>query len=399
MGIGGEQSQQKTIRILTRAMGSRIRVDELSNADLRPYRLPFLHRISQSKSVQVSIWHGQPARGLGAPSARPQGVPVTEKDVKNLFWPGGRHRVLWQRGVLGVLSSDSEVLVCPEVIHNVGVWLIALTHRLFGKRLVLKGYFYRPTRGRFSRASFFLRRLLHRRAATFLAYTDRGARSLLAEGISEDRVFVSQNSLDTEMLMTLATEVDPGFGVKAREELGLGDGPVLLFLGKLIEVKRVDIAVDVVSQLNRSTSLLVVGEGKARRQLEERALGLPVRFLGAIYDERELASYFSMTDLLVLPGRVGLTCVHGFANGVPCVTTHEALVEQSPEYDYIQDGYNGVVVSSTDPSEHATAIRELLSDRERLASLSEGAVKTAEALGVSRMVEQYEKAVLRAVSD
>jgi glycosyltransferase involved in cell wall biosynthesis len=376
----------------------RTHVIELSNADLRPYRIPFLQRMAMSDSIHLEVWHGQAPRDFGAPAEPVRDVPVPDRRIQNVFWPRGRHRVLWQRPALKALFSDAEVLVCPEVVHNLSVWLIALAHRLLGKRLILKGYFYRPSE-RLGKLGGALRRLLHRRAAAYLPYTSRGGRALLDEGIAEDRVFVSGNTLDTEALTNLAREVDPRFEATARAELGIEPGPVLLFLGKLIEVKRVDIAIAIIGKLDIQASLLVIGEGRLRRDLEELASGLPVRFLGPIYDETVLAGYLSLADLVLLPGRVGLTCIHGFASGVPCVTSNESLVEQSPEYEYVQDGYNGLVIPSIDPLEHAKAIATLLGDPERLEGLAKGALETAARLDMSGMVHQYEQAVRRALLD
>jgi glycosyltransferase involved in cell wall biosynthesis len=51
-----------------------------------------------------------------------------------------------------------------------------------------------------------------------------------------------------------------------------GSGPVLMFLGKLVEVKRVDIAIEVVRALDIPVSLLVIGDGSVRRHLENQFL-------------------------------------------------------------------------------------------------------------------------------
>ena len=157
-------------------------------------------------------------------------------------------------------------------------------------------------------------------------------------------------------------------------------------------------AVELLKNLDGEVSLVVIGDGFLRDELEGLGRGLPVRFRGAIYDELELARYFKLADILVLPGRVGLTCVHGFANGVPCVTTREDVVEQSPEYDYVEHGYNGLILPSDDPATHANAIRDLLEDPEALNRLGMGALETAQRLTMGRMVEEYEDAVLKAAS-
>jgi glycosyltransferase involved in cell wall biosynthesis len=143
-------------------------------------------------------------------------------------------------------------------------------------------------------------------------------------------------------------------------------------------------------------SLVVIGDGTQRGELEREGEGLPIRFRGAIYDEAELARYFKLADLLVLPGRVGLTCVHGFANGVPCITTRGGIVEQSPEYEYVEHGYNGLILPSDDPAVHAGAIRDLLEDLEALGQLGAGAEETARRLTMDRMVRGFEDAVIEA---
>lgn len=369
-------------------------IDDLASSDLRPYRLPFLERFAEAGGASMTVWHGNSPRGIGAPQLELGDLPVEDRRVRNIFWPGGQHRVIWQRGAMRVLRSESNVIVCAEVVHNLTIWLIALFHRFFGKRLVLRGYFYRP--GRQSRVKGLARRLLHRLADTYIAYSERGRTSLLTEGVPADRVFVSQNTLDTEALQELAKEVDREEVEELRARLGHAGERVLLYVGKLIPPKRVDTAIAALRMID-DASLIVVGDGYMRDDLERDAADLPVRFVGAIYDEPELAVYFGLADLLLLPGRVGLTCVHGFANGVPCVTTVETAVEQSPEYDYIADGYNGLILPDARPETHASAIRRLLEDHSRLERLRAGARETATQLSMDVMVREYERAVSRAL--
>ena len=378
-------------------MTAPLKVDQLLNSDLRPYRIPLLQRISESGRISLTVWHGEARAGIGAPSSPNQASPLPLRPVRNVFWPVRGHRVAWQHQALRILRSEGNVVICTEVIHNLTIWLIAIAHRLFGKGLVLHGHFVRSNgHGVLGSVSAMARRVLHRLADTYIAYTEEGRKSLLAEGIPPERVFVSQNTLDTEALQAAADGVEPEAVDALREELGLPAGPVLLYLGRLIPVKRVDVAVELLKNLDGEVSLVVVGDGFLRHELEELSRGLPIRFRGAIYDELELARYFKLADILVLPGRVGLTCVHGFANGVPCVTTREDVVEQSPEYDYVEHGYNGLILPSDDPATHANAIRDLLEDPEALNRLGMGALETAQRLTMGRMVEEYEDAVLKA---
>jgi glycosyltransferase involved in cell wall biosynthesis len=372
-----------------------VTVAQLMNSDLRPYRLPFLRRLSETEpGLSLTLYVGQAPSNFGAPSEAPRDVPVKVRSIVNHFWPWGGHRVAWQSGALSILRSSADVIICPEVAHNLTVWVIRLLHRRYGKRLILTGFFTRtPGTGLVARSRRALLRWLRRSASAVISYTESGLRALLAEGWPPDRVFVSQNTVDTEMLEGLSSAVTEQDLSDLRAKLGVGSRRVVLFIGKLIKEKRLDVAIAALGELPEPPTLVVVGDGPERPDLEKLASGRPVVFVGAIYDEAELARYLALAEFLVLPGRVGLTCVHGFAAGVPCVTTDERAAAQTPEYEYIDHGHNALVVKDLDPSHHAAAFANLLADTSLLANLRSGARDTARGLRMGAMVSAYAAAV------
>jgi glycosyltransferase involved in cell wall biosynthesis len=366
--------------------------------DIRPYRTAFYERLALRSEVDVVLYAGYPKPGHGAPDVRPDvGLPVV--DVQNWFKPGSHPpKVLWHRGALGMLRSDAEVIVCNELVTNLSVWMIRLFHRRFGKRLVLMGFFYRPEgTGLSALIRDTLRRFLRRSSSALVAYTEQGRDELLSEGVARDSVFVTWNTLDTDKLLGLAKEVRPqAAAVRRRLEIA-HDAYVLAFVGRLHGNKRVEIAIEAVrlleSRLDEPLVLMVIGDGEEREDLEAAALGAPVRFVGQTYNDRELAELLSVASLLIMPGSVGLTCVLGFSNGLPLVTTDAVATMQTPEFAYVRDGENAVVVPRPDPELYAEVVEGLLTDREQMARLSTGAVETAEALSMERMVDAYIGAV------
>lgn len=368
-------------------------------ADVRPYRTAFYSRLAKRSDIEVVIYAGYPNPGLGAPEVRPDvGVPVV--DVHNLYYPGRPFKIFWHRGALGMLRSDADVIVCQELVSNLSVWLIRFLHRLAGKRLVLMGFFYRPEgSGVPARIRDMLRRLLRRSASAFVAYTGRGRDELLSEGVPDDSVFVTWNTLDTEYLIRLADQVrDRAPAIRRR--LGIPPHAVVLaFVGRLRGKKRVNVAIETVrlleSRLDVPVVLTVIGDGEEREALEAAANGSPVQFVGQTYDDEELAELLSIASLLVMPGSVGLTCVLGFSNGLPVVTTDASATLQTPEFAYVRDDENGVVVEAPRPKLFADQIGALLSDEARLKRLREGAIETARSLSMERMVDAYVAAAQR----
>jgi glycosyltransferase involved in cell wall biosynthesis len=366
--------------------------------NLRPYRVPFLDRIARREDVAMTVYAGRGATGTGVPVDIPA-VAVPVREVRNRTWPGQPLKVWWQSGALRVLRDESEVIVVQEVVSNLTVWAIRLLHRRFGKALVVAGFFYRPDGGgRFASVRARLRRFLRSSADSLVAYTERGRSELLAEGVTSAKVFVTTNTLDTSRLMSLAAQVTPEEMDSIRASLGIPpEAVVLCFLGRLRPIKRVDVAVEALKRLavtgDRPYHLIVIGGGVEAEAIRELAGDSDVHLIEPTYDEAEIARYMSVCSLLVMPGSVGLAVVHGFANDLPCVTTDEAATTQTPEYAYVEDGVNGVIVSAPDPDRFAAAIREIKEKPAFLAQLRVGARATAERLDMDNMAGAFVEAV------
>jgi glycosyltransferase involved in cell wall biosynthesis len=139
------------------------------------------------------------------------------------------------------------------------------------------------------------------------------------------------------------------------------DGPVVLFVGRLVEGKRPQDAVRAVERLSedRDVKLYVVGDGPMRAELEAMA-GSCVEFLGQVpYDE--MPAVYRAGDVLVLPSRAeGLprTVLEAFASGVPVVSSH--LEHTAP---IIRKG--GETVEIGDIAAYCSTIERILSNEAR----------------------------------
>ena len=379
-----------------------LRVVWIMTGDLRPYRIPFLERLAAHPGVVFEFFHGPTKEGSGAPSDTPELGAMANRvtAMRAVRWPFGRKQVAWLFGTWQLLTGDFDVLICQETVNNLSIWVLAFLHRFFGKRFVLHGWGYRPDNPR-KRLSTTLRRLARRvlllTADAMLTYTDRGRIACLALGIPQDRVFVSRNTLDTAKLQAIEETIEDSEVSDLRQMFTSENGALLLFVGRLQHVKRVDLLIDTVELLRREghrSTLIVIGDGPERTLLEDRAAGVDsVRFVGAIYDERDLAPYFMAADLLVIPGRIGLTCVHAFSHGLPVVTASDDVMPQTPEYDYIEDGENGVIVEALTAPAFSRAIATLLADRAQLERLKTGARKAANQLTMDQTVDGFLAAI------
>ena len=122
---------------------------------------------------------------------------------------------------------------------------------------------------------------------------------------------------------------------------------MLVFIGRLSHVKRIDILLDALDSLNSNGpmfNLLIIGNGSERKSLESKVFKEKnqgqVYFFGPSYTEKTNAWLLSQADLCISPGNIGLTAIHCMTYGTPCAT-HDDFSDQMPEFEAIKEGITG----------------------------------------------------------
>jgi len=183
--------------------------------------------------------------------------------------------------------------------------------------------------------------------------------------------------------------------MKLRHNLGLEGKRVLLFSGRLYAGKKVELLLRAFAILKKTypaVGLLIIGSGEERTNLERLAIQLDLRdahFLGEIVDPKITAAYFSLADLMVIPGLVGLAIVHGFAYGLPLITTKHSF--HSPEIEYLSTD-NGIITEH-DEEDLSEAIASLFADHCRYKTMCTAANQCAERLLLHPSAERFTRAI------
>lgn len=167
----------------------------------------------------------------------------------------------------------------------------------------------------------------------------------------------------------------PGVQREARRALGLGEEPVILFVGRVQPLKGLDLAVETLGSLGiPDAKLLVVGgpSGRAgqehmalvRQRCEEARNCDRVLFYGS-QPHHLLATYYRAADVVLVPSRsesFGLVALEAASCGIPVVAAEVGGLKA-----LVRHGRTGFLLSSRDPELWAGRVREILEDR-RLAS-------------------------------
>ena len=169
----------------------------------------------------------------------------------------------------------------------------------------------------------------------------------------------------------------PGSRAASRAVLGLGDGPVLLFVGRIQRLKGADVAVRTLAHLDDdgypAASLVIVGgpsgpDGEAELArlhslVDEYDLGARVRFVPAEPHDH-LATYYRAADACLVPSRsesFGLVALEAAACGTPVVAAAVGGLRSLVEH-----ARTGFLVEGRDPAAYAAYVGEIL-DNPRLA--------------------------------
>jgi len=196
-----------------------------------------------------------------------------------------------------------------------------------------------------------VRDMLMRRADALLMYGDEEVATMVRRGINPAKIIIAPNTIDVANHADFSHEEKTG----------------LLFVGRLQERKRLDLALEVFARLQGSIDprivFEVVGSGEPEAALRDLAarLGIAnkVRFHGRIVDNEVLAGLFRRALAYVSPGPVGLGVLHSFAFGVPVITLRDG--RHGPEFLNLVDGKNSLVVA--DEAAFEEALRLICTDR------------------------------------
>jgi glycosyltransferase involved in cell wall biosynthesis len=186
-------------------------------------------------------------------------------------------------------------------------------------------------------------------------------------------------------LEVLPTGVDldrfrPGDQTAARATLGLAEGPLLLYVGRLDREKNVGFLLEVfdrVAARHPGARLLLVGRGTHEQALRRHAgrlvAGSRIRFVGGVAHEA-VARYYQAADLFVFASTTetqGLAVLEAMAVGLPVVAVRASGVEEA-----VLDGVSGLLVPE-DQEVFAGAVGQVLTDGDLARKLAAGAREAA----------------------
>ncbi len=356
-----------------------MRIALLTN-HLVPYRIPLYTRLAAEHDFEVLCFGGgerYSAAGTGVDPGALRAAPFPARALDG--WHGalaaGRDHDL-------VIASYAGGAVLPAA------YVGARRHR---RRFVLWASVWAQPRSLTNDLAVPLTRHIYRHADSVIAYGEHVRRYVAAIRGRDDDVVIAPQSVEPELF---GRTVDAGEIAAFRARYGLGDGPLVLFAGRLVQSKGVGVLAQAWPQVSGAATLVVAGDGPLRPELD----GLPgVRALGALpRDELVVADATAVTVLvpsIATPRFLepwGLVCNEAMHQGTPVIATTAVGAAAG---GLVRDGETGLVIAPADPNALAAAIDRLLVDPDLRAQLGAAGRAAVSAHTYEAMAAAFARAI------
>ena len=216
-------------------------------------------------------------------------------------------------------------------------------------------------------------RFLVKHSDACVAIGTRSKEYLLKLGSIPEKIFVGYSTVDVDLFKTKSKNFKKERKA-IRKKLGIKTKRVVLYVGQFIERKGIFYLLKAFEKLNKKykdVSLLLVGYGPLEEKLikyvDENNLH-NVIFKSHI-EVQKMPQVYSAADLFVLPSieeTWGLVINEAMACGLPVVTTEKV----GSSVDLVKNFYNGLVVPEGDSLSLYQSIREIITDRKIITTMS-----------------------------
>jgi L-malate glycosyltransferase len=358
-------------------------------AQIKQYRLPFYELLVErlrGESIELQVGYSDPPP-----------VEASKKDNCDLpAWYGKkvegywllREKLLFQPLLPAALRA--ELVIVDQGNRFLLNHILLPFSRAGIKRVAFWGLGENRQDGRWPLSEWYRRKTLNW-VSWWFAYTKGTARYLTDNGVPGSKITAVDNAVDTTQLRKQVGSISPEQRFALREALGISSAAsVGIFCGMLDKVKGLPFLLEAAKQIHLRVPefhLIVVGGGPEEHYIQTSVQGVPwVHFMGPRFAE-EKSKLIAISDVFLMPGRVGLVILDAFAAGLPLLSTR--LKIHGPEIEYLEEGTNGLL-SEPEVSAFADMVSSLLSNRETLARLRCGALESGAKYTIDNMVANFE---------
>lgn len=240
-----------------------------------------------------------------------------------------------------LINSKYKILILPAEIRSLSTWLLLLLKNIFKKKIILWGHGISVKNYLKEEANYpYIKKIFHNLADIVWLYTEKEKR-ILQKNIDKNKIIVLNNTLDIEPMLNVNFNVEEKN--RSKKKYNISTEFNFIFSARFSSpYRRVDLLLEIIENLDpKKYGFIVIGDGKFKPNFKRFT---NVYDLGAVYDRNLKNELFSVADLYLQPGWLGLSVVEALSYGKPIFTLKRTdEIRQGVEYIYIKHHYNGYI--------------------------------------------------------
>jgi glycosyltransferase involved in cell wall biosynthesis len=358
------------------------------------YRLEIFRQLNRNLNIIVS--HSKGLKG-STNKAYTQFVDFPNELIPSFYFQKKETSLI--QNIFPVLRKHKPEIVITEFsFRYITFWLLYFLRYIYRFKLILwtHGISNNEINNPFKSFRGKVSLHIYRNADAIIVYSEKRA-SLIRKFLDVDKVFVAPNTIDLRKNIEVLNKLSISSKHELRKQMGFTETYQLVFSGRLIPNKRLDLLLEVYLQLKQKfdIGLHIIGDGPEIhifRCIDTPKLGIYLH--GEIYSEEEVGKIIYSSDLMLFTGAVGLAVLHSFSFGIPLVAFQPSnnIPPHGPEIEYLENTVN-CILCPMDLMSMVREISKLLENRNLLESMQKNALDTAKKYSVDRMIDGFNAAM------
>jgi len=364
---------------------------------LPKFRVPFFKSLSEQESIDLILYYSVNDPTL--PNVEADGFKASYEPIHkfNVF---NKATFLWHNPQWSAATkAESDVLVLSWDLHYLSLFPAMLRAKTNNIPVILWGHGFSKKENKVRK---FIRELPAKFAAALVFYDYHTADSFISSGFPKDKIFIAPNAIEQGHIQEAKVywEKHQQELTKFQQQFKINPVQAIVYIGRIYPENRLDTLIEALPQLVKNKpeiKLLFIGRGEEEVRLKQLADSLKVAdniiWVGAVYDEKEIAKWMLSATLFCYPENIGLSILHAFGYGLPVITSNNILAH-NPEIYTFKDQENGLFFESGSTESLANTINNALDDPKKIKSLSTIALKTVnEDFSIAKMVDGFKSAI------
>lgn len=369
---------------------------------LQPYRITFYEKLSNmGNDYQWKIFHGMSQQEDGRPNYKAD-TNFNEEgftEIKRFFGP---FKIVYNKGLFSAIKRfNPDLLILQGITGDISNRRAIAWAKRKGKKIIIWTCGWEPGLARGILLAFknLLVSTFFKKGDLHLTYSTTANKYVESMGVSPQHIITAYNGIEIDHLLTTEDSVL----IRANEiikELKLKDYITFLYVGGLIQEKRIDLLINafqILRQKNYKVKLIIIGDGPLRNQMEQMIKQVDdphILYLGRIIEGVD--PYFAASDCFVLPGVGGLALNQAMFWRKPCIvseadgTENDLVIESETGYRF-EKGDLQSLTNAMERRIHASS-----SDTDKMSTKARQIIETKS--NVNAMVQVFSDAVVSQIN-